>query len=176
MIQMICQSCGTSFQTYPSEQLKGWGKFCSRRCRGLATRTFKYADYEGQAVTRDSKSGYLKVSTKEGKKFLHLLIVERLTGVKLFKTPHIVHHVDGDKLNNSPDNLVILENQQEHMRLHQRKRIQDRGGDWRVQKICSSCKTLLMHSHFPKNKSAPDGLHAVCKECLRRERERAHYD
>lgn len=30
----------------------------------------------------------------------------------------VVHHIDGDKLNNTPDNLVVFENQSTHRKAH----------------------------------------------------------
>jgi HNH endonuclease len=53
----------------------------------------------------------------EGKKIAeHRHIVEELLGRKLVRDD-VVHHVDGDPLNNDPDNLIVL-SRSEHMRLH----------------------------------------------------------
>jgi transposase-like protein len=49
------------------------------------------------------------------------LIVEEREGRKLL-SDEIIHHVDGDPLNNRPENLVIL-TRAEHMRLHMAGRI-----------------------------------------------------
>jgi len=53
----------------------------------------------------------------DGKKIAeHRHVVEQREGRKLARN-EIVHHVDGNPLNNDPDNLVIL-TRSEHQRLH----------------------------------------------------------
>jgi len=47
----------------------------------------------------------------------HLIIAEEKLGRKLRKG-EVVHHIDCDKLNNSPDNLDILNNEKEHRVSH----------------------------------------------------------
>ena len=39
----------------------------------------------------------------------------------------VVHHVDGDKSNNHPDNLEVLPSQRVHMLLHHYRRREERG-------------------------------------------------
>jgi HNH endonuclease len=50
----------------------------------------------------------------------HRIVAERKLGRRL-KEGEVVHHIDGDRLNNDPDNLEILSSQSEHMKLHMRK-------------------------------------------------------
>lgn len=42
-----------------------------------------------------------------------------------------MHHIDGDKFNNNPENLEIFKNQSEHLKEHLRtdKRYWKQGGD-----------------------------------------------
>ena len=47
----------------------------------------------------------------------HRLVAENKIGRKL-RPGEIVHHIDGDKQNNSPENLMVLENQRVHAALH----------------------------------------------------------
>ncbi len=47
----------------------------------------------------------------------HILVAEETIGRFLTRT-EVVHHVDGDKANNDPGNLVVCANQAEHMRIH----------------------------------------------------------
>lgn len=60
---------------------------------------------------------YKKITLPDGRKaWEHRVIAERLLGRELSPN-EIVHHIDGDKSNNSPDNLKVV-TRQEHARLH----------------------------------------------------------
>jgi hypothetical protein len=61
-------------------------------------------------------SGYRYVCQDGRKIALHRLIVQQREG-RVLTSDEVVHHVDHDRLNNSPDNLVIL-SRSEHQRLH----------------------------------------------------------
>jgi len=50
----------------------------------------------------------------------HIVIAERTLGRQLVGG-EIVHHVDGDKLNNSAENLTVLSSQTEHIRIHRQQ-------------------------------------------------------
>jgi len=58
---------------------------------------------------------------KDGFVYEHRLVVERAIGKPLAPRHH-VHHVDGDGLNNAPNNLVICESIGYHNSLHRRER------------------------------------------------------
>jgi hypothetical protein len=47
----------------------------------------------------------------------HRAVMERLLGRKLTKG-EVVHHIDGDRLNNTPENLELLPSQAVHRKLH----------------------------------------------------------
>jgi HNH endonuclease len=52
-------------------------------------------------------------------KHKHRIVAEIMLGRKL--TPsEVVHHIDGDKSNNSPKNLKVFKNQSEHLKEHLR--------------------------------------------------------
>ncbi len=72
-----------------------------------------------------------QLGTGEGKTYekmhgrhTHRVVAERKLGRPL-KAGEIVHHIDGNKRNNDPDNLMVM-TQSEHCRLHFTKR---KGGD-----------------------------------------------
>src|SRR4051812_44369367 len=62
------------------------------------------------------EGGYRYVSRGGQKIALHRLIVEDREGRSL-GSDELVHHVDHNRLNNSPENLVII-SRSEHQRLH----------------------------------------------------------
>ena len=56
---------------------------------------------------------------------LHRQIAEQIIGRPLH-VGEVVHHIDGNKLNNDPSNIAILPSQAEHARLHC---LRKKGGD-----------------------------------------------
>lgn len=60
-----------------------------------------------------------------GERRAHVVIAERIFG-KPLPTSAVVHHANGDRLDNRPENLVICQDQKYHMLLHRRMR--ERGG------------------------------------------------
>lgn len=65
-------------------------------------------------------SKYKKITLEDGRKaWAHRVIAEQLLGRKL-SPDEIVHHINGDKSDNSPDNLAVM-TRQEHARLHKDK-------------------------------------------------------
>ena len=83
--------------------------------------------------------GYHVINIRGDVKCMHEVIVEKALGRPL-KRPEQVHHVDEDKINNSPGNLVVCPDQKYHYLLHLRARAFRESGhyDWRR---CSFCKT-----------------------------------
>jgi hypothetical protein len=82
--------------------------------------------------------GYLKIKDKAGKtRFVHRVIVEQVLGHPLPEGAQI-HHVDGDKLNNTHSNLVVCPDTAYHSLLHIRADALAISGhvDWRK---CSRC-------------------------------------
>ena len=78
------------------------------------------------------KRSALLTGTGEGKTYqkylgrhLHRRVAEALIGRPL-RLGEIVHHVDGNKLNNTPENLIVLASRAEHARIHFSKK---KGGD-----------------------------------------------
>ena len=64
-----------------------------------------------------SVQGYLIDCTdRKNKKEIHRQVYEQYHNIKLTKHD-IIHHIDGNKLNNNPDNLVCI-TRAEHVRLH----------------------------------------------------------
>jgi hypothetical protein len=98
-----CHMCDSKFYRRYGEQDLDIGKnqFCSKNC---------YFDWRR---ANSKKSTYLKI----GAVHIHRIVAESFIGRKLSKD-EVVHHIDNDKKNNHPSNLVIFPSQQMHAICH----------------------------------------------------------
>ena len=70
---------------------------------------------------RNGICGYRKIRGQ----LEHRIIAEEMLGRKL-RRGEVVHHIDGNKINNTPENLMVFPSQAEHARWH---KLHDKGGD-----------------------------------------------
>lgn len=114
-----CPQCGVDF--YPRIRKQDGliiQKFCGHSCAmrsinpSLVATPRTEKQKSCQRKTGKPNHSYLKVDSRHE----HRTVAENKLGRKLL-TGEIVHHKDGDKWNNSPDNLEVV-TQAEHMRLH----------------------------------------------------------
>lgn len=139
-----CEYCGKEFYSYPYR--KTVAKYCSSECYHKATIktetrhcencgaliviTSKHknkrfcnnacaSEYRRKSlrIPTTQKNGYKRVWFSDGSSELeHRYLMEKLLGRKLTKD-EVVHHIDGDRSNNSIDNLMLM-TRGEHSRLH----------------------------------------------------------
>ena len=124
-----CLNCGKKFRTKPSRIAIGKGKYCSRKCKGIG-QSKNWSNESnphwkgGKVVSR----GYVLVKTNEEREKYyteeHRLIMEKHIGRDLTNI-EVVHHINGNKKDNRIENLMLLESQSEHAKIHYRK------GDYR---------------------------------------------
>ncbi len=65
--------------------------------------------------------GYIYIQKDGVKKAAHVVVAEKALGKSLPKGA-VVHHIDRNKQNNKPTNLVVCPNQAYHLLLHKRMR------------------------------------------------------
>lgn len=123
----ICENCGVQFSTYrsPSNMAKLKPRFCSLKCIGESQNENKNPAYNGGRYF--DSSGYIVLFKPEhpfcgAKKTVseHRFIMECKIG-RYLTDEECVHHIDGNKANNNPENLMLFKNNSEHIKYHNKK-------------------------------------------------------
>lgn len=122
----ICDDCGEESSIMYcnfnySRKRRGEDKDYCRKCAGkypLPGTVVSSKDYDKSKMgIKFRSSGYLRVLNSKGEYVdEHRLVAEEILRRPL-KADEYVHHVDGDKLNNAPDNLYVC-GASEHEALH----------------------------------------------------------
>ena len=119
-------------------------------------------------------------SRKEGNKgkLLHRLIMEKHLGREL-KREEEIHHLNGDRLDNRIENLVLCKNHEEHIRKYhphcseeRKRKISDsRIGEkhWNYGKpLCEETKQKMKNTYAKNNECGfPNLIITYCKGCVR---------
>lgn len=145
-----CPICHKKFHVKPYHKNKCKVNYCSRECFRLAKKEYMKGEGNHQyglkgslnaswkSDKRVSNLGYYKVRClehpyRDSDDYVleHRLVAEQyllnkgnsieINGKLYLKPELVVHHIDGNKLNNSPDNLEIM-TLSEHSKLHNNKR------------------------------------------------------
>lgn len=130
MVKVKCDWCGKEFQKIRHHVRDH--NFCCTEHANLWNGE-RLAQYNREENPMNKKGGMAEVRLKrseqlsgigEGKaypKYLgrhaHRVIAEILIGRPL-KPKETVHHIDGDKLNNDPENIAVFPSQSEHCKAH----------------------------------------------------------
>jgi hypothetical protein len=147
MIDSQCDQCGEALRLYRSRFAKSDTHFCNKSChrsfKNSVDNPSKSRDLSGsnnpmfgkhpvawnKGVTGEAShnwrggihtraDGYVRINVNGERKLFHrhLLADQLLPG-------NVVHHKDHNPSNNISDNLVVLTDQAEHMRVHANERV-----------------------------------------------------
>lgn len=149
--ERVCPTCGQTFTPWPKEVRRGHGMFCSRRCARKAQTGEKASQWHG-GIFR--KRGYVMIiqhdHTYEAE---HRLVMAKVLG-RALTSDEVVHHINGIKDDNRPENLQAM-TQSEHRELHNQQAAPI--GWAKKYDACQACGTTE-RQHY---------AHGLCNHCYR---------
>ena len=117
----VCENCGNEFETYKSPS-RSTPRFCSIKCIGESQKGDNNPSYNGGKYF--DSNGYVILFMPDhpncGVKktvYEHRFVMECKLG-RYITEEECVHHIDFNKSNNEPSNLMLFKNNSEHIKFH----------------------------------------------------------
>lgn len=148
MVKRICGYCGKEFETYACYDKRRRGKrYCSKKCEGMdRSLNNTRAEWEGGHIGRSTGYMYIRIGGVDVGE--HILVMEKHIGRRLEKD-EVVHHINGNKLDNRIENLKLM-TRSEHYKLHHpktdRKQICIVCGEYRTHHARGLCHTCYYNA------------------------------
>ena len=157
----VCPHCKVSFK--PCRKAQVW---CSRQCAGLDRRGPKSPFWKGGTMRPD---GYLVVCIGQRHILLHRHIMEQHLDRPL-DPREVVHHLDGNPLNNDLSNLSLLPSKGAHRSGHSKVFRSE------THKECTLCHVVKPRAEFRQKPAYVKDPHSSrCKECTNAEQNRRRH-
>lgn len=129
-----CAECGKSFYLSQSRISRRTVNCCSKECSVEYNRKrasvfckqinpVRMTEAIADKISKSHRQNHPRTKgykTVRGGRHEHRVVAEQKIGRPL-KPGEVVHHIDGNKMNNSPENLMVLANTAEHNKLHPEK-------------------------------------------------------
>lgn len=117
-VKINCGYCDKEFEIKPSSKTRR--NYCSKDCQAKAYEQ-RYAgernpNYKGKTEDFDGYPIHISITTRR-RTNIHREVVMEYLNIKSIPSGYNVHHKDCDKINNKPENLVLL-NHSDHRWLH----------------------------------------------------------
>lgn len=122
-VSLVCDCCGKTFEQTKTYSLLHEKHFCSMGCYSKwRAEQEDHGWTEEQRAAKSKQMAEMRPCSEDNyrRKFgkrEHRAVAEEKLGRPL-KPGEVVHHIDGDKHNNTPENLMVFASQKEHAAYH----------------------------------------------------------